>query len=282
MIMAGRGVSLNSSRLLWRTFGTLGLLATLLFAAGFVYAVRDVMDPRPGELAPAPEAPPSAADNPLNADKIQIVALGDSLTRGTGDGTGQGYVGRVKEQLARETGKPVYVLANYSVIGYKTDQLLNDITNRSGVSESVAKANLILLTIGGNDLFGFATNNGNPLGGGQADINPELARQKMAEAAGRLQKILSRLAELNPRADILYIGLYNPFRDLDKTGQASLVVDEWNRKAFEIANAYPNMIVVPTFDLFEKNLRSYLYTDHFHPNPDGYQRIADRIMEVLR
>lgn len=279
-MLRGGGLLLKSSRFLWRSVGTLALLATLLFVSGFIYAVKDILYPQASDLSLAPVEP--TPNNELAAgDKIQIVALGDSLTRGTGDQQGKGYVGRVKEQLEKEMKKPVYVLANYSVNGYTTDQLLQDILKRSEVPASIAKADVVLLTIGGNDLFGFATANGRPFENGQAELSPDEVRKRMPEAVARLSQILDKIAELNPRATIIYVGLYNPFRDIDSTGEASLVIDEWNREAFKIANKHPNMIVVPTHDLFEKNLLKYLYSDHFHPNQDGYQRIADRIMQVL-
>jgi lysophospholipase L1-like esterase len=46
-------------------------------------------------------------------------------------------------------------------------------------------------------------------------------------------------------------------------------------------NTYPNMILVPTADLFEQNLTKYMYTDHFHPNQEGYQRMAERAVQAL-
>jgi len=271
-----------SSRMIWRITGAAALLSTLLFVTGFVYAMKDILYPAASELVlPPVEAP---AENLLtDADKIQIVVLGDSLTRGTGDQSGQGgYVGRVKEYLEKNTDKPVYVLNNFSVNGYRTDQLLKDIKERSEVPASIAKADLVMLTIGGNDIFGLAMGNGIPTGAdGAAEIRPEDIRQRMPEAVSRLREILDTIAALNSRAAILYIGLYNPFIDMDTTGEASLIIDEWNREAFKVANQYRNMTVVPTHDLFERHALKYLYSDHFHPNQDGYQRIAERIIQAL-
>jgi lysophospholipase L1-like esterase len=42
------------------------------------------------------------------------------------------------------------------------------------------------------------------------------------------------------------------------------------------------MVLVPTYDLFELNANKYLYSDHFHPNQDGYERIAERIVQIMK
>jgi lysophospholipase L1-like esterase len=271
----------NSSRLLWRVTGLAALLSAVLLACGFAYAVKDILYPQGSGLLVSPPADKPDSRLPT-ADKLQIVALGDSLTRGTGDQSGKGYVGEVKDLLAEVLKKPVYVIANYSVNGYTTKQLWNDISNKSEVPASIAKADIVMLTIGGNDLFGLVTGNGNPLENGGAELNPEQVRKQLPDALARLKQILDKIAELNPRAPIFYIGLYNPFEDFDQSKQSSLIIDEWNRGAFEIANRYPNLKVVPTSDLFKGRLADYLYTDHFHPNQEGYRLIAERIMQNLR
>jgi lysophospholipase L1-like esterase len=112
-------------------------------------------------------------------------------------------------------------------------------------------------------------------------FNPKGAEERLPEALKRLEQILDRIAKLNSTATIIYVGLYHPFLDMDPMREGSLVIQKWNVAAFEIAHRYPNIIVVPTSDLFELNLNKYLYTDHFHPNQDGYERIAERIAQVV-
>ncbi|MGO4274197.1 lipase, partial [Paenibacillus sp. TAF58] len=78
-------------------------------------------------------------------------------------------------------------------------------------------------------------------------------------------------------------GLYHPFLELDPKKEGSLIVQRWNNSVFEMMNRYPHMAIVPTYDLFEQNLIKYLSSaDHFHPNGDGYERIADRIVQILK
>ncbi|UJF36104.1 SGNH/GDSL hydrolase family protein [Paenibacillus hexagrammi] len=60
-------------------------------------------------------------------------------------------------------------------------------------------------------------------------------------------------------------------------------MQDWNDRVFTYTNRYSNMVLVPTYDLFEQNLLKYISSaDHFHPNGDGYERIADRIVQILK
>ncbi|WP_246079039.1 GDSL-type esterase/lipase family protein [Paenibacillus piri] len=271
-----------STRLLWRTVGLAALLSTLLCIAGFVYAINQIMYPR--KPAPLETAAPQEAVKPKESlaskEKIQIVALGDSLTAGTGDLTGRGYVGQAKEKLEKQLGKPVFILNNFAIPGFRTSDMLKDMESKRGIDTALADADVIMLTIGGNDLFA----GGQGLFNGQSDesFDPSAAQERMPDALKRLEQIMDRIAKQNPNAVICYVGLYHPFLDIDTKREGSLLIQKWNTAAFEIANRYPNMVVVPTYDLFEVNLGKYLYTDHFHPNQDGYERIAERIAQVVK
>lgn len=277
---------MRSTRWLWRTVGTGALLATLLCLFGFGYAVNQIMFPKPAASDAAGEAPPAATEKPKEdvweaKPKIQIVALGDSLTAGTGDLTGKGYVGQTRDLLEKQLGKPVYVYNNFAIPGFRTADVLKDWDAKKDIDKSLANADLVLLTIGGNDLFeggqGIFTNTDTGEG-----FNPKAAAERIPGAIKRLGDIFDRIAKANPKARVLYVGLYHPFLDLDTNRAGAAVVEQWNTAAFELANRHPNFVVIPTYDLFELNLNKYLYSDHFHPNQDGYLRIAERVVEALK
>ena len=56
-----------------------------------------------------------------------MLALGDSLTRGTGDETGQGYVGIVTEQLKEELDPREVTVYNLGINGQDSSQLLQQL-----------------------------------------------------------------------------------------------------------------------------------------------------------
>ncbi|PYI54833.1 GDSL-type esterase/lipase family protein [Paenibacillus flagellatus] len=266
---------MNSTRTLWITIGTAALLTTALWIGGLVYAVNDVINPKP---APYEGTASPAQPEEENKTTIDIVALGDSLTVGTGDVSGKGYVQNVREKLAAVTKKQVNLIGNYGINGYKTDQLLNDLQKANGVPYGIEKADVVLLTIGGNDLFAVGQD---VMNSQTNELDANKVRERLPEPMNRLEQILTRLAQLNPKAKIVYVGVYNPFYDLPEMRPASVHVQEWNDRAFDVANRFPNMVYVPTFDLFQLQFAKYMYSDHFHPNQEGYVRIADRVVQAL-
>lgn len=261
---------------LWRFAGFSAAMATLLLAFGLALAVYDYVNPPADALADEPpdrkrQARPSA-DGALN-----IVALGDSLSTGLGDPTGLGYVGRLRDKLAESADVPVRLLNNLAVNGYRTDHLLEDL-DKPSVTEAVGRADLIVFTIGGNDLFRYVREEIDVLSG---TLTGEQLRAAIPEPAEQLGQIMARLSAIQPEALVVYVGLYNPFADLDDTRQASAAIAEWNARASQHAYSHPNILFVPVADLFERNGQRLLYSDHFHPNAEGHERMAERVFRAL-
>jgi lysophospholipase L1-like esterase len=263
---------LRTGQTLWRTTFTLSVVSLLLFTAGFLIAL-DPFILRSGQgMAPSVGNQPAAPSDPLpEQGKLKVVTLGDSLTRGAGDANGLGYVGLVREALEKKRHKPL-ILNNLAINGQQSSGLLAQL-QQPQIRRLVADADLILFTIGGNDLFQQS--------GGVYQVDEKKLAAAMNSLTTNFGKILSQLRELNGKAPILYTALYNPFGDTEAAQETTAPVLAWNGKAAEIASRVPGVIVVPTYDLFVRKEKMYLYTDHFHPNHAGYQRIADRILQAL-
>ncbi|OMF96423.1 GDSL-type esterase/lipase family protein [Paenibacillus sp. FSL R7-0337] len=305
---------MNDSKWTWRTVSLVSILATLLLITGFVYAVGDIMNPK-GEqfLSSLPQettAPTAAA-----SDEYKILALGDSLAKGTGDNSGQGFVKRTVDALSANGGK-AELLGNMGINGLTTAALQSKL-QEEGVQYALRQANVILISIGGNDLFRGSDILGTGGSSGQAaasakpseqtapqstapannkvegvapvptasagDLTPESLLSALPGAAKRLGSILDTVAEVNPQAQVYYIGLYNPFGDIEGLLiPGNQAVTAWNNAAMDMINRHQNMTLVPTFDLFDRHLAKYLSSDHFHPNGDGYQRMSERIVQAVR
>lgn len=275
---------MNDSKWTWRTVSLISIVTTIILIVGLVYAVRDIIYPV-GEASVTNLPQQTAAPVTETVKKLKVVALGDSLTKGTGDNTGEGFVKRTVSGLSAK-GVEVDLLGNMGINGLTTAGLQSKL-DEDGVDYALHMANVILLSIGGNDLFkdsNILQNSGALQSESTTDqeLTPESLLAALPEAAGRLGKILEKIAEINPNAQIYYMGLYNPFGDIpDLLVPGNQAVTMWNNAAMDIINKHSNMTLVPTFDLFNRHLAEYLSTDHFHPNGDGYQRVAERFIQAI-
>ncbi|MNP28422.1 Spore germination lipase LipC [compost metagenome] len=229
------------------------------------------------------------ADSLDQKKEYKISAIGDSLAKGTGDNTGRGFVKRSIEGLAKSSGKPTTLLNNLGINGLTTEGLVSKL-DEEGVQYVLKQSDIIILSIGGNDLFQGAqllstgdeqTDKSTGLVGAQ-ELTAENIRNVLPTAAEHLQVGLEKIRKINPEAYIIYVGLYNPFGDIEELSDiGNEAIITWNNLALTTMNQDRYMTLVPTYDLFTHNLQQYLSTDHFHPNADGYQQIADRIVQGL-
>jgi lysophospholipase L1-like esterase len=250
--------------LLWYLPLVAGLLAVLTFGYGLVSFVRgdtgtpvDLVSPRRAVKADAPR------------DVIAPLILGDSLARGTGDETGLGIGGRLVQELGRRHVKTKPAV-NIAVNGARTPDLLQQLDS-ANVRTLLGQSNAIVISIGGNDLWGGGTD--------WRSAPPKDPDAVMAGVLDRIEKILHIVREANPRGRVFLIGLYNPFAATPAGPTLTPLVNRWNGKLLERFGGDPNLTIVPTSDLFSH--RDRLSLDHFHPGDEGYQLIAERIAESL-
>jgi lysophospholipase L1-like esterase len=255
---------------LWTAPVSVGVAAALVLGAGFVLALRGAAGDPIGDPAPPPR---SAEPTPVPGGARRILVIGDSLARGTGDESGRGFAGDVLEAL-RKKGRAE--LVNLGVNGMESPEI-RGIAEGANVRGLAAGSSLILVSAGANDLSHSA--------------RPSASASELADSVGaarrgyaeNLRAILTALRAANPSAPIGLIGLYDPF----SSGQGgpgrlgSSVVLQWNALAAETALSFPNVFIVPTFDLFQGR-EDRLSADKYHPNAEGYRLIAERILQVTR
>lgn len=271
----------SRSNRLWAFIGLASMGATLMLLWGFGNAALTLLRPSHADVHQA-AVPAAREKDPVHAlaaaSELRVTALGDSLTKGTGDATGEGYVKQAVEGLREKTGKKVTLVNNLGIRGQRADQLVRRLQT-NGYRYAVRRANVILLTIGGNDLFASAREAMSTQNSGEG--RAAAVRERIPEGLRSLDAILKSIHAINPDALVVYIGLYNPFYDLSAFREGSLEVAEWNAGAYKLVHRYEHMLMVPVYDLFEASIGSYLSSDHFHPNHDGYARIAERIVQSV-
>ncbi|QHW34437.1 GDSL family lipase [Paenibacillus rhizovicinus] len=270
-----------SSGNLWKIIGLSAVLSTVLLLAGFGYAVKDMLYPKGESFAGSESFPALPASSKLSeAKEISVTAIGDSLTKGTGDASGEGYVKQVITLLKKKyPDTSVRLNNNLAINGLKADRLAQLLATDKGYRYALMQANVILFTIGGNDLFQIAAGQSASNSTGDLDLNK--LKAELPKGLQQLDKITKLLHGINPNAHIVYVGLYNPFYDIPDFRSGSLQIQSWNEQAYALLHRYTNMTMVPTFDLFENTISRYLSSDHFHPNHNGYVQIAARIVQSL-
>lgn len=246
---------------------TIAGLLTFLWIFGFSWTI---LDSTFGKAEGIKES--TAPSETEETTDITVLALGDSLTRGTGDETGQGYVGIVTEQLKEELDPREVTVYNLGINGQESSQLLQQLGQKN-IIRQIKEADIILMTIGGNDLFQ----------GGDAllDFNLEKILKTQKQYVTNLEQIFTTLHEQNTKATIFILGLYNPFIDLDYNDVTNNIVREWNHTTEDVAGKFEKVVFVPTFDLFQLSVNDYLYSDHFHPNQAGYGLISNRLAPLI-
>jgi lysophospholipase L1-like esterase len=244
------------------------VLSCLLWVVGLGWVVTDYFS-GPVSSAIQPVVPAEGAE--MENDGFRILALGDSLTRGTGDSEGKGYVGYLIDHLKEKSDQNIN-LFNFGIKGLTSDELAEQM-KQPEIQRQIQEADVILITIGGNDLFR----------GGQTlvELDLEHVKEIQEDYTKNITSVLSNSRSLNTQATIFLIGLYNPFIELGDAETISKIVRDWNYQSAEVSASFPKTVFVPTFDLFQLNVDDYLYTDKFHPNTEGYRLIAERVASLI-
>lgn len=231
------------------------ILALLLTACNIEHTIKEkVQDPKP-----------------IEKQDLKITAIGDSLTLGVGDQTGKGYVGMVADQLKQEDSVRSVSVENFAVKGDRTVDLLKKL-NEAPVQKGLKEADIIFMTIGGNDLMRVVREH-------FFDLSYEPFQIEQHNYQAHLAEIHSAVRKLNSHANIIFVGLYNPFKfTLSEIKEFDNIIDDWNSAATEEFSADPNSVLVRVEDLFaEYSDEKRMSEDEFHPNEKGYSLIADRV-----
>lgn len=209
----------------------------------------------------------------VSADgKLNYLVLGDSIGVGAGIvNPGEACYGRI---VADTNG---YNYENHSVSGYSTSALLAHM-NLPNVRNSIKDADIISLSIGGND---FLTSNMVQLGFEAALLNDFSTFDKIAESFyENYCKIIAEIKELNPDVVILAQTLYNPMNnaisDFYQEG-----VDRLNAGYRRYLSEHPGSIHIVDVAAAFKGHPEYIATDCVHPNAQGNVVIAKLVLQKL-
>jgi len=207
--------------------------------------------------------------------KIKVVSIGDSLTEGVGDSTNLGgYIPSLKKDLEQLKSIKEAEFHNFGVKGNKTGQLI-DRLKKPEVRAAIEEADMVIITIGGNDIMQIFRDHFSSL-----QVDTFKAAEKGYKT--RLDDIFGTIRGYNESAQIVLVGIYNPFMKwFSDIREVDEIVSGWNDAAIEVMSRYPKSTFVPVADIFEQHGESILYSDYFHPNDRGYKLMAERIFQQI-
>ncbi|SEK51057.1 Lysophospholipase L1 [Streptococcus equinus] len=224
---------------------------------------------------------------------FNYVAIGDSLTEGVGDTTNQGGFVPLLSQAMTDTYNYQVTYSNYGISGNTSQQILSRMTRQEAIQKSLAKADMMTLTVGGNDVMAVIRKHLTQLSVSTFK-KPATAYQK------RLRQIIELARSENEDLPIYVLGIYNPFYlNFPEMTEMQEIIDNWNESTESVTDEYDNVYFVPINDQLYKGIdgeegivstsgdqttviNDALFSgDHFHPNNIGYQIMSDVTMEKI-
>jgi lysophospholipase L1-like esterase len=190
--------------------------------------------------------------------------VGDSVAHGEGDESRLGFARHLDRELTR-LGIAHEPTVDLAISGSRTRQLARVIT-QPGARALMAKADAVVVSIGGNDLYGDS----------RARLLSLIAPRLMMDVAVERIASIVRTIERGSRSRIVLLGVYDPYRNPRLDEYVSL----WSAKLLERFADDRRVSVITIADLFVARPR-ISPIDRFHPNADAYERIARRVAEAM-
>ena len=237
---------------------------------------------------------PKATSTVKKKKSIKLVAVGDSLTQGVGDGMNQGgYVGIIKSELTTKQAVKAST-QNYGIAGETSTQIDQRVRTNKDLQQALKDADVITMSVGGNDLMAVLR---------QQMLNLNEADIKRAQTAytTHLATLLQDVRQYNDQAPIFVFGIYNPFYlYFPKMTKMQAAVENWNTASAKVIKQQKNSYLIDICDQLSKGEKlttqkksktasdssneknQLIFTeDNFHPNHSGYQVMADDLYQVM-
>ncbi|WP_262314586.1 SGNH/GDSL hydrolase family protein [Lacticaseibacillus parakribbianus] len=270
----------------WKNLGK-----NLLFVAAvavLAFGGWQLFGPRPHKV--------TLAGQTTAVKKLELTAVGDSLTHGVGDETDAGgYVALIKTDL-QATGDYAVTTQNYGVTGDTSSQIQARIDKQPKLQQAIKAADVLTVTVGGNDLM-------HVLQAHFLDMSAKDVAQGNAAFQKRLKKLVTTMRGLNDTAPIYVFGIYNPFYVyFPKLTAMTDSVTTWNKATQQTLAALDGAYYVDIDSVLSKggttatkaaksslkqalsgSANPLIFTqDHFHPNNAGYAKMTSQLWAKMQ
>jgi lysophospholipase L1-like esterase len=209
----------------------------------------------------------------VSNSKVLYTALGDSIAYGSGASFYYGYTNYFFDFL--KSLFPGSSFKNLSKPGTTSNGLLQQLVYNAKTRFFIKNSSIVTICVGGNNILKSSTRN-------YTAVNTQLADtgvKKFSEDWGKIL-FLTR-TELNPKAIIYAMTIYNPFRIDDPLFQTA------EHYITSINGVIMNPLFIQEFRYIPVDVYSYFKTDsnglwtrfsearkNPHPNDEGHRRIA--------
>nr|WP_315528231.1 SGNH/GDSL hydrolase family protein [Carnobacterium maltaromaticum] len=239
----------------------------------------------------------------IKTKELNLVAIGDSLTEGIGDSTGRGgYVPLLAELLESKDEIETVSTSNYGISGNRSDQILKRIKKDEKLQNDVKKADVIVLTVGGNDLMKVVRST-------LLKVKEDSFIKPQKQYKERIEETFKELRSLNSDAPIYVFGIYNPFYlYFSEITEMQDIVDSWNETTQSVVEEEQKAHFIPINDILYKGgnqpelsedqkdtidssvndkkeskvFNDLLFEeDNFHPNDSGYELMAQSLFDEM-
>lgn len=218
--------------------------------------------------------------------QIRFAVLGDSIASGYGlKNTLDCYASTIAANKS-------YHLTNDAVPGHTTENLLQVVCYSANARKSIEEADLISVSICGNDLIQLLTSadTGTLMDIALKGVKAKAVTETAEKITFNLQSVCKEIRVLNPDAPIIFQNLYNPLYSNEQYASyasfAEMFVPVLDEILSSLCKNYANVFTADVhgaFDAYYKETGIYdvIQPDGIHPSEKGHALIAEVLLEEI-
>ena len=204
----------------------------------------------------------------------KLVVLGDSIAAGEGatDKATKAYA----NTLAAEKG---FALSNFAVPGYATHDILQQLAERADIVQAICEADIIDLSIGGNDLLG---SNVITIVLQLVFLGDDSAVDEYIESfSGKFAQIIEQIRALNGDALFLVQTQYNAMGGIPLVGDAyDTAISKLNQVIWDYLDDHDGAYEIADIYGAFKGRDGLVFRDRLHPSDAGHAMIS-RVLTAM-
>lgn len=195
--------------------------------------------------------------------KYTILSLGDNLSLGIDSYgiKGPSYIDFYKNYILKKKEK---VIKNdqYSKKDLTINALLQDLKENNNLKKDLSSANILILTVGYNDLIYKINLNEN--------INPEILKKEVQEIQKDYLNLLKEIRKYY-KNKIVVIGYF-------ASNKTDYYINTGIKELNKTLQSAKNITYIDTYDLLKPKRKYFSNKNSYYPNLQGYLRISKKII----